>query len=197
MKEIIRPENKWDLIKFIKKEVGDCGWSADLNHLDVSELEDLSGLFSESYGIFEFNGDISKWDVGRVRNMNRMFEFSRFRGDIANWDVGGVLGMKNMFAHSLFNGNLSRWNISGVKEMQGMFKASEFGQPLEDWVLNEQCDTTDMFKGCALWERLLAQRDVSIQAKSDFEVVRALWRKNFLHERLIEQIEEQPKKIRL
>lgn len=43
----------------------------------------MSDLFYYS----EFNGDISKWDVSNVENMNSMFEESSFNGDISKWDV--------------------------------------------------------------------------------------------------------------
>ena len=43
------------IAKIIKKE----GHDADLNHLNVSNVKDMSGLFED----LDFNGDISGWDV--------------------------------------------------------------------------------------------------------------------------------------
>jgi surface protein len=46
----------------------------------------------------EFNGDISKWDVGSVKDMRSMFsKFSHFNGDISKWDVSNVTDMEYMF----------------------------------------------------------------------------------------------------
>ena len=38
----------------------------------------------------KFNGDISKWDVSMLKDMNWMFYKSKFNGDISNWDVSKV-----------------------------------------------------------------------------------------------------------
>jgi surface protein len=41
----------------------------------------MSYMFSNA----EFNGDISKWDVSKVVDMDGMFHNSHFNGDINNW----------------------------------------------------------------------------------------------------------------
>ena len=46
----------------------------------------MSWLFNDS----EFNGDISKWNVSNVTNMESMFDSSNFNGDISKWDVSNV-----------------------------------------------------------------------------------------------------------
>ena len=43
----------------------------------------MSGLFEFS----NFNGDISKWDVSNVNNMDSMFRDSEFNGDISKWEL--------------------------------------------------------------------------------------------------------------
>ena len=59
-----------------------------LNWLDVSEISDMSDLFTLFCG--PYNGDISKWDVSNVTKMTKMFSFSYFNGDISQWDVSNV-----------------------------------------------------------------------------------------------------------
>ena len=59
-----------------------------LNWLDVSEISDMSDLFTLFCG--PYNGDISKWDVSNVTKMTKMFSFSYFNGDISQWDVTNV-----------------------------------------------------------------------------------------------------------
>jgi surface protein len=44
------------------------------------------GMFMNS----KFNGDISKWDISNVENMNTMFWNSKFNSDISNWNVSKV-----------------------------------------------------------------------------------------------------------
>ena len=65
----------------------------------------------------KFNGDISSWDVSKVKDMSAMFEDSIFEGDISQWDVSGVENMNFMFTDSNFNGDISHWNVSNVKKM--------------------------------------------------------------------------------
>jgi len=67
-------------------------------------------MFYES----EFNGDISKWNVSNVTNMERMFEYSKFNGDISKWDVSNVEKMKDMFHKSEFCQDISNWNVKKV-----------------------------------------------------------------------------------
>ena len=90
-------------------------------------------LYKPFPGDNKFTGDISKWDVSRVTDMNRMFHYeSLFNGDISKWDVSSVSNMPRMFASaSSFNGDISKWNVSRVTDMQGMFiYASKFDQIL-------------------------------------------------------------------
>jgi hypothetical protein len=79
--ETITAQDKKHLLKLIKKEMRLNGPNCDLNHIDVSSVEDMSCIFSYS----EFNGDISKWAVEKVESMNFMFYNSKFNGDLTNW----------------------------------------------------------------------------------------------------------------
>lgn len=60
---------------------------ANLNHLDVTAVTDMTRMFICS----EFNGDISQWDVSNVTDMSYMFLCSEFNGDISNWDTSKVI----------------------------------------------------------------------------------------------------------
>lgn len=44
-----------------------------------------------------FNGDISKWNVYKVKNMKQMLKFSKFNGDISKWDVSNVKNINDAF----------------------------------------------------------------------------------------------------
>lgn len=51
--------------EIVNSEIKILGIKADLNHIDVSEVKDMLKLFNES----NFNGDISNWDVYKVKNI--------------------------------------------------------------------------------------------------------------------------------
>lgn len=93
--------------KIVRGEIDKLGPNADLNHIDVSNVTDMTDMFRVS----KFNGDISQWDVINVTNMRYMFHESKFDCDISGWDVSNVKDMSYMFAGSDFNGNLRKWNV--------------------------------------------------------------------------------------
>ena len=55
----LRPTNGDELKELIEQRIKEQGPKCDLNDIDVSGVEDMSGLFMNS----TFNGDISKWVV--------------------------------------------------------------------------------------------------------------------------------------
>ena len=50
-----------------------------------------------------------------------MFFKSKFNGDISKWDVSGVENMEFMFANSKFNRDISKWDVSNVENTKDMF----------------------------------------------------------------------------
>ena len=52
----------------VKDEIKRLGENADLNHIDVSEVTNMSYLFLNSH----FNGDIEAWEVSNVTDMTGM-----------------------------------------------------------------------------------------------------------------------------
>ena len=87
------PKTKEELKDIIKQRIESEGNECDLNDIDISNITDMSFLFSHSH----FNGDISRWNVSNVTNMPGMFSYSKFNSDISNWNVSNVIDMKAMF----------------------------------------------------------------------------------------------------
>ncbi len=118
-------------------------FKGEISKWDVGKVRDMSGMFSGS----EFNGEISKWDVGKVRDMSGMFSGSEFNGDISKWDVSNVTNMSNMFRNSKFKGEVSKWDVSNVRDMSGMFSGSKFNGEIGKWDVSKVRDISKMFKG--------------------------------------------------
>ncbi len=115
---------------------------------DVSNVTNMSHLFENSH----FNQDISSWNVSNVTNMSYMFNgvFS-FDKDIGSWNISNVTNMSYMFANTGFmsmgfNQDISSWNVSNVTNMSHMFENSQFNQDIGSWNVSNVTDMSDMFE---------------------------------------------------
>ena len=109
----------------------------DLTKYCTSKVTDMSGLFW--FAQFDFNQDISSWDVSNVCCMDNMFrDVTSFNQDISNWDVSNVAWMNNMFINAPdFNQDIGNWDVSNVTKMEGMFNgATAFNQDLTQWCVS-------------------------------------------------------------
>ena len=164
----VKALDKDHLHSLIKQYIKDYGLGCSLNHIDVSQVTDMSGLF-DTANFSKFIGDISQWDVSNVIDMNQMFYGSRltsdishwnvskvrtmeymfgesaFNGDISQWDVSNVINMKRMFHESRFNGDISQWDVSNVKTMYGRLADSKFNGDISNWNVGNVIDITKMF----------------------------------------------------
>ncbi|NME69785.1 BspA family leucine-rich repeat surface protein [Flammeovirga aprica] len=126
-----------------------------LEGFSAKDFPDLSLLTNEYFGLNEmfdgaisFNGDLSKWDVSKVKNMSYMFEgATSFNGDLSSWDVSSVTRMDYMFKEATsFNGNLSTWNVSSVTRMDNMFNgAISFEGDISSWNISSVTMMENMF----------------------------------------------------
>ncbi len=160
MKDKIIAKDKHHLKDLIKEEIELHGYSCNLNHINVSDIKDMSYLFfdtvkpeNESFNYYLLNlftGDISQWDTSNVENMNKMFYQSKFNGNISQWNVSNVTDMSYMFYQSIFNNDISKWNVNKVVNIMGMFAYSFFNQNLNDWELKNIQNKRGIFTSSVL-----------------------------------------------
>lgn len=168
-KSTLFPETKDELVEIIKGEIEKRGNSCSLNHIDISLIDDLSCLFAtdnsleniKGYGLKEFNGDISEWDVSNVRNMEATFYGSKFNGDISSWEVYNVENMRSMFFYSKFNGDISQWDVSNVEDMQSTFRGCKFDGNISKWNVSNVKNMKLMFMDNRNFDQDLSKWDVS------------------------------------
>ena len=112
-----------ELENIIKRTMSECGYECSLNWIDVTQVKNMNWLFSES----KFNGDISRWDVSHVEDMQAMFYNSAFdgsNGSIVDWDVSNVTNMHAIFTKCTFCQDISNWNCENVRFLDQAFNGT-------------------------------------------------------------------------
>jgi surface protein len=117
---------------------------------DTSSAESMVSMFS---GAGLFNGDLSRWNLAKVRDTSFMFNHSySFEGlGLSSWNVSSVENMEHMFfyAHA-FIGDVSTWEVSRVKILDGMFDSVyQFDCDISNWDVSSTVDMDHMFANAA------------------------------------------------
>lgn len=148
--EKIKVKTKKELQKVITKELDNQGPDANLNHIDVSDITDMSNLFF--YDIDRIRDiKIDDWNVSNVENMNGMFFCcTYFNCDLSRWNVSKVKYMESMFEYCHYlNTDLSKWDTSNVEYMDFMFGSCiRFRNDLSSWHLTNIKKAFGVFSGC-------------------------------------------------
>ena len=146
--------------KIVKDELDKLGLDGDLNHIDVSGVTNMHGVFccfaAELGAKYEdLNPDISKWNVSKAEDMGFMFlGCKKFNQDLSKWNVSKVENMQYMFREcENFNQDLSSWNVSKVEDMYQMFReCKKFNQDISKWNVKNVKYYSDIFEDCPIKE---------------------------------------------
>lgn len=136
----LHPTTKEELRAIIEQELKRQGADADLNHIDVSGVTDMSFLFDglDVRNIKIRNIKIDKWDTSNVTNMRQMFYWA-----------------------TSFNQPLSAWNTSNVTNKQYMLcGATSFNEG------RKKSDTKQSFRDYLISRRIsrgISRRQITLQ----------------------------------
>lgn len=130
------PQTQRELKTALKECQSIVGWDGDYNSIKLDKyLDDLDGLFDElesSKGekfTDKFNGDISLWDVSKVKNFDSLFaNMKAFNCNLDSWDFTSAESMENMFYNTKeFNNGDKKieWKIPNCMHFDGMFYAAK------------------------------------------------------------------------
>ena len=152
----VREEDKFytkeKLQEYLMSESKRQGKHVVIKNLDVSHVEDLSGLFEGCMNIESL--DLSGWKTSGAKNMSDMFYTCRRLEslNVSGWDTSNVEDMSDMFSNciNIRSLDLSCWNVSNVKDMGWMFyNCYELKSlDLSGWDTSNVKDTSWMFFCC-------------------------------------------------
>ncbi len=129
--------------------------SPNLNMIDTSAIDDMSGLF---YSDSTFNGDITQWNTSNVTNMFGVFsQATVFNQNIGAWDTGKVTNMGGTFSGATaFNQDIGSWNVGKVTNISGIFSdATVFNQDIGNWKV-KAIQIFSMFKNATAFNQDLS-----------------------------------------
>ena len=138
--EVICPESYNELYKILRKlfeEEHDkdpkMNQIIDLNHIDISKVENLEHLFSyinELYVPIK-KIDISYWNVSNIADFSGMFEGCKYLenvGDLSKWNIHNATTLNKMFKgckRLKSVGDISYWKVGRCLEFKEMFRDCE------------------------------------------------------------------------
>ena len=154
-------KTRGELINYIRENYSA---DADYNDVDVSYIENMSGVFGDPTRYSFHSLDISEWDVSNATETRYMFiGQEQINPDLSNWDVSKVKNMNFMFEGcSNFNCDLSKWNVSNVKHMDGTFGGcKKFNSDISTWDVSNVINMTRLFDECESFNQDITGWDVS------------------------------------
>ena len=163
----IKVESKDQLQSIIQKRYHSNNSFIDLTDIDISELDDLLGVFFKLYNM-EYV-DISGWDTSNVTTMADMFYYctklKKIIG-IENLDVSKLRCTNSMFygCENLVELDLTNWNPISLQIAWSMFDDCsnlKIIKNIENWQLPNIMDVSYMFHNCVKLDVDLSNWDLT------------------------------------
>ncbi len=139
--------SQWDMsnVRTAKGMLRDTSFNSDVNHWNVSRLQDARWMF---YGCMNFNQCLDDWDVSSLQRASFMFSHCRtFNQPLNQWDVRQLRDCDGMFSCcNVFNQPLDRWRLSSAQSMEFMFRSCfNMEQSLANWCIPTNVNVRSMF----------------------------------------------------
>ena len=116
-------------------------------------------------GCFAFTGDgIENWDVSRVTDMNRAFQYARnFIGDLSKWSTDSLNNIDSIFRQCYkFNSPVNHFKVDKVTNFSAAFSdCSAFNQDLGLWDTSAGIKFSGMFFDAPLFNQDIGSWNVS------------------------------------
>ena len=163
----IKVESKDQLQIIIQKRYHSNKSFIDLTDIDISELDDLSGVFARLNKVEVV--DISGWDTSNVTTMADMFYYctklKKIIG-IENLDVSKLRCTNSMFygCENLVELDLTNWNPISLQRAWSMFDDCsnlKIIKNIENWQLPNIMDVSYMFHNCVKLDVDLSNWDLT------------------------------------
>lgn len=135
---IQKPKNLYELIGSIAYKIcpsynSNPNFQADLNDIDVSIVEDFSGLFSSNFKVYYQNIENQK-EGGKVFYQNfyleRNIDFSKFNGVMNGWNTKNGKIFKSTFLNSRFNKHKLNWDFSQAENLSYFMKGAKYNKAI-------------------------------------------------------------------
>ena len=168
----IKVESKDKLQSIIQERYHNNKSFIDLTDIDISELDDLSGVFARLNKVEVV--DISGWDTSNVTTMAYMFaeceDIKKIIG-IENLDVSKLKNTNSMFymCENLVELDLTNWNPVSLQHTYEMFSGCsnlKIIENIENWQLPNIKNVSYMFCNCTKLDVDLSNWDLRNIKKS-------------------------------
>lgn len=105
-----------------------------LSQIETHDVEDFESAFENATFSADAYEILREWNVGSAVTMRNMFKGSDFKGDISNWDVSKVRDMTGMFENVRdLSGDFSSWNTKNLMILDSTFKNTTHSGNFGNW----------------------------------------------------------------